>query len=42
MILPSKKNMKHIVKDGGQFMVIDKADELSGILNQELAKLELL
>ena len=34
--------MNHIVKGGGHFMIVDKADELSEILNQELAKLELL
>ena len=42
LILPSKQNMNHIVKGGGHFMIVDKADELSSILNQELAKLELL
>ena len=42
LILPSKRSMNHIVKGGGHFMIVDKADELSEILNQELAKLELL
>lgn len=42
LILPPTQNMNHIVKDGGHFMIIDKADELSEILNQELDKLVLL
>ena len=42
LILPSNKNMNHIIKGGGHFMIVDKADELSAILNQELAKFEIL